>query len=378
MVRWPEYEPVAVRKLRNKKEQARLKRQGHELQPVEIAGRLIANTFWGRAWCDHLEKFSDYSNRLPRGRSYVRNGSVCDLKISQGAIKAQVSGSELYHATVHIDPLPALAWQDIKSECAGGIASVLELLQGKLSSSVMNVVTDRHTGLFPDQSEISLSCDCPDHAYLCKHLAAVLYGIGARLDKSPELLFILRGVDYNELIESKNSLALPDSTGVEVRGDLADIFGIELDDAPPDPSAATEAKSKRKVSAKKASKKTKAKVKVQGKSDAKRKVRKKATGKVKSKSPTANYNAKVGVVNTGAQKPDKRIDISRGIRASHLKSLRKQHSLSIAQLAKVTGKSVQTITKWEATTGVLNLQSHSAAVLERVFALSPRQLSKEL
>lgn len=384
MSRWPEYQSVAARKQRSKKEQERLKKDGHQLQPVEVTGRKIANTFWGQAWCDHLESFSDYSNRLARGRSYVRNGAVCDLKITAGKIEAKVSGSDLYCIRIDIDPLPEDTWHDIKEACAGGIASVLELLQGKLSSNVMNVVTDQHTGLFPDPSEIELGCDCPDYASLCKHLSAVLYGVGARLDESPELLFTLRGVDHKELIDSGNLLAVPQAGEVAVRGNLADIFGIELDDAPlVMPESTGNTKTDEKVTKKAKSKNkestgTAAKTKVKSKSKKQQRVK----SEVKTRSKPAAPGAKASKASAGKKaklKPAKKaIKIIRGIRASHLKELRKQHGLNAAQLARVIGVSVQTINRWESTRGVLNIRGTSQVALEEVLKLTGRQIVNRL
>ena len=189
-----------------------LRKRGVDIQPVEIEGRKIAKTFWGEAWCDHLESFSDFENRLPRGRTYVRNGSVCHLAIAKGKIEAKVSGSEIYNLRIQIKTLPAKKWKAVKRRCAGQIGSLLELLQGNLSDHVMEVVTDRKEGLFPLPGEISFDCDCPDWAVMCKHVAAVLYGVGARLDEKPELLFTLRGVNHEELIDADAEAAVSAAT----------------------------------------------------------------------------------------------------------------------------------------------------------------------
>jgi len=248
--------------MKAQKEMAKLRKRGVDIQPIEIDGLKIARTFWGRAWCDHLESFSDFANRLPRGRRYVRNGSVCHLKIAKGRVNAIVSGSDLYKIEVKITPLAPKKWTQVKRRCAGQIGSLLELLQGKLSSSVMGVVTDRGEGLFPAPREISLDCDCPDWATMCKHVAAVLYGVGARLDEQPELLFLLRGVDHEELISAE--AVVDDVTGRRGRrkrvapGELADVFGIDLAGDPSEPPAAAKAPTKtaRKTSKKKAARKT--------------------------------------------------------------------------------------------------------------------------
>lgn len=233
---WRPYVPVAQRRARAMRQMERLRKKGVNIQPVEIDGRQIARTFWGRAWCDHLEKFSDFENRLPRGRTYVRNGSVCHLDIQKGRVTAKVSGSELYDVTIKIKGLPKDRWRRVKNACAGQIGSLLELLQGKLSDHVMAVVTDKDRGLFPHPGEISLDCSCPDWADMCKHVAAVLYGVGARLDEKPELLFLLRGVDHQELVTEDAARRVVAKAGKTDRkrldeSELSEVFGIDL--APP-------------------------------------------------------------------------------------------------------------------------------------------------
>ena len=204
---WRPYVPVAERRAKAARETAKLaKKTGRAASPVVLDGRKIASTFWGKAWCDNLEAYSDYENRLPRGRTYVRNGSVVDLQINKGKVSALVSGSELYRIEIKIKPLAPSLWKSIQTECAGKIDSLIELLQGKLSSAVMQIVTRPEKGLFPTPKEIDLDCSCPDWADLCKHVAASLYGVGAKLDQNPALLFLLRGVDPADLI-SKASAA---------------------------------------------------------------------------------------------------------------------------------------------------------------------------
>jgi uncharacterized Zn finger protein len=229
------YVPVAKRRAQAAKEVAKRVKKGQAVSPVVIEGRAIVSTFWGKAWCTNLESYSDFENRLPRGRTYVRNGSVVDLKIEKGRIKALVSGSELYTVQIEIAALPQKAWQVAKELCAGKIGSLVELLQGKLSNAVMEAVTDRAEGLFPKPKEIKMRCSCPDYAGMCKHLAAVMYGIGNRLDSSPELLFELRGMDHQELIEQ----AIPAAPTRAKHGvpmiesaELGAIFDIEINDSP--------------------------------------------------------------------------------------------------------------------------------------------------
>jgi uncharacterized Zn finger protein len=234
---FPEYVSVAERRERAARRLAQLRKKGNDPAPIRIEGRAIATTFWGKAWCDSLESHADFASRLPRGRSYVRNGSVIDLKIGEGEVRALVSGSDLYEVAVRIEPLAPARWKAVRRECSGQIGTVVELLAGKLSGAVMELLCHGQKGIFPATREISMTCSCPDGAWLCKHLAAVLYGVGARLDHAPELLFTLRGVDGAELVaEAGRTEALLGSAPAEGaigKERLSDIFGIELEAAAP-------------------------------------------------------------------------------------------------------------------------------------------------
>jgi uncharacterized Zn finger protein len=233
---WPKYVPVAERKRKAAKQVAKLIKKGKTINPVIIEGRNIANTFWGKAWCKHLESYRDYDNRLPRGRTYVRNGSVLDLNVEKGEIHALVAGSSLYKINITITPIQPKKWHTIVNECSGKIDSLLELLQGKLSRSVMEIIIHESSGLFPKPNEIKFNCSCPDGAYMCKHIAATLYGVGARFDEKPEQFFLLRHVDHGELINAE------EIAGKLTRGktkshdktlaktDLSSLFGIDIDE----------------------------------------------------------------------------------------------------------------------------------------------------
>lgn len=226
------YVSVAKRRRQAEREVAKLKTRGRSIAPVKIEGRTIAKSFWGQAWCTNLERYSDYENRLPRGRTYVRNGSVVDLQIARGEVAAMVAGSDLYKIKIAISPVKTSRWRAICRDCAGTIDSLVELLQGRLAKGVMDRVCRAGDGLFPSPGEIKLSCSCPDWADMCKHVAATLYGVGARLDEKPQLLFVLRGVDQNELIASGTDLPLskaaPSAAKLLDHGDVAALFGLEM------------------------------------------------------------------------------------------------------------------------------------------------------
>lgn len=232
-----EYVPVAERRRRALEKLDQLRDDGEDIQPIEpFKTRGIAASFWGKSWCRHLEKFSDYANRLPRGRTYVRNGSVCHLGIDPETARAMVSGSEMYELSIHIEPLDPEKWSTIKKKCKGKIGSLIELLQGKISDEIMEIVTHKENGLFPHPNEIRFNCNCPDWADMCKHVAAAMYGIGVRLDTEPELLFKLRGVNHEELIAVDT--AIDDlTTGRRSRRrrtldteSIGSVFGIDLEE----------------------------------------------------------------------------------------------------------------------------------------------------
>jgi uncharacterized Zn finger protein len=230
---WRPYVPVAEKRRQAERKLATLKKQRQSVTPVTIEGRTIAKSFWGQSWCSNLERYSDYENRLARGRTYLRSGLVVDLQIKKGEIAAMVAGSSLYKVKIAITPVPAGRWNAICRDCAGTIDSLVELLQGRLSKGVMDRVCRTGDGLFPSPAEIKLSCSCPDWADMCKHVAAALYGVGARLDERPELLFVLRNVDEHELLASAGqdlTLAQPAPSPAKMLedGNLAALFGLEM------------------------------------------------------------------------------------------------------------------------------------------------------
>jgi len=343
--RWPKYVPVAQRHAKADKEMQKRNEKGWNVEPVTTEGRKIAHTFWGKAWCDHLEKFSDYDNRLPRGRTYVRNGSVRHLAILEGSIEAIVSGSEPYTINIDIAPLSAKKWKKVQSQCTGQIGSMLELLQGRFSDNVMSIVTDPENGLFPQPHEIKLDCDCPDWADMCKHIAAVLYGVGTRLDHQPELLFLLRNVDQEDLITAELDVA-PATSGKGKRRlattDLSNLFDIEMDEPIKPPRK--KRTMKKKAAAKK---KTVAKKKITTKKKSiKKAVKKKSTLKKKRPfTPTA----------------------------AAIRRLRKQFEMNSAQFAVLVGVSPPTVSHWENGSGKLKLRQRTLEALTQVAGLTLQQ-----
>jgi uncharacterized Zn finger protein len=228
---YPRYVPVGERRAKAMLQAKKLEKRGRVLEPVRPEGKGIASSFWGKAWCKNLESYMDFSNRLPRGRSYLRSGAVVDLRLGEGQIAALVAGGSLYEVSVRIDKLAPKRWGAIIKRCAGRIDSVVEILRGRLPETVLQALVDRRAGLFPAPREIDFTCSCPDYASLCKHIAAVLYGVGARLDKRPELFFTLRSVALEDLVAKSALRAAPAKDALD-RGALEGIFGIELDSEP--------------------------------------------------------------------------------------------------------------------------------------------------
>ena len=206
--------------------------RGETFTPVTAPkGKKLAAKFWGQSWQRHLESYADYESRLPRGRSYLRNGQVYNLEIVTGQVNAIVAGEYLYEVKVVVAPLDAELWSEIKAACAGQISSMMDLLAGSLGDGAMKAILDRENGLFPEPRQIRVQCTCPDWADLCKHGAAVLYAVGLRFDEQPDTFFQLRGVDHSELLSATaDALSHPDAgTKTIPDSDISALFGIELD-----------------------------------------------------------------------------------------------------------------------------------------------------
>jgi uncharacterized Zn finger protein len=336
---WRPYVSVAQRRANARKEMTKLAKKGKNIQPIELDGRKIATSYWGKAWCDHLESFSDYDNRLPRGRTYVRNGSVCHLEVQTGRVEALVSGSDLYKVVIEIAPLVRKTWDAIQAKCRGQIGSVLELLQGRLSNHVMGVVSDRKEGLFPQKGEIELKCSCPDGAVMCKHVAAVLYGVGSRLDHQPDLLFVLRGVDAAALISADMELPTATAAGDALAaGGLADIFGVDID--PGDAPLPAKTKKPRKVA---------------------------VTAKTSPpEAPPTAVPATMKAKKAAAPKKAKGPFNPKAPTGAGIARLRKLLRLTMAKFAAALGVSAASVQRWEGIKGPVSLQARPLAALVRL------------
>ncbi len=239
---FPEYVSVGEKRAKAEKGLAKLKKKNPSIKPVIIEGRTISSSWWGKSWNKNLESYADYSNRIGRGRSYVRTGAVLDLQILPGEITALVQGSRSrpYSVSITITEIAPATWKNLENACAGKLDSLPELLAGKFPKALGELFTERGKGLFPSPREIHFSCSCPDYASMCKHVAAALYGVSARLDTEPGLFFTLRKVKVEDLVsdtvQGKSQELLDRAKKKSVRvmedSDLSAIFGIQLDEGP--------------------------------------------------------------------------------------------------------------------------------------------------
>jgi uncharacterized Zn finger protein len=237
---YPPYVPVATRRAKAEKALQQLRKKQPGITPVIISGNALATTWWGKSWNSNLERYADYRNRIGRGRSCVRHRAVLDLQLTPGRVTALVQGSEAqpYRVAITVDTLSAHHWATIRTACAGCFDSLSALLAGTFPQALKDLFFAKGAGLFPSPRDIHFDCSCPDWASMCKHVAAALYGVGARFDEDPSLFFRLRGITMDELItqtvaDTTQTLlrkAERQSANVLDEVDLGDVFGIQLDD----------------------------------------------------------------------------------------------------------------------------------------------------
>ncbi|TDD18652.1 hypothetical protein E1218_25585, partial [Kribbella turkmenica] len=170
--------------------------------------RPFGATWWGRAWLEALEQRARLDpNRLSRGRSYARRGSVLDLTVSPGEVEAFVQGSRVtpYQVTVRIRAFTTAEWDAVLDVVSAQIGRVAALLDGELPPEVVDDVHAAGLDLLPGAGEVLTNCSCPDFAVPCKHSAAVCYLIADALDDDPFALLLLRGRPRDDLLTALRS-----------------------------------------------------------------------------------------------------------------------------------------------------------------------------
>ena len=227
-----EYVSVGEKRKKAEREIAKRKKKDPDIAPVVIEGKKIAKTWWGKAWTGKMESYADYSNRIGRGSAYVKNGFVIDLRIAEGEVSSVVMGSSAYKVKVSIAPIGKKKWEKLAAGYGRRIDSLGALMEGHFPKELEAGLLDSE--LFPSPKEIKFSCSCPDWAYMCKHVAATLYAVGARFDQDPMLFFSLRGIDVTMLIKKsidekmKSMLANAKKKSPRVikDADIGELFGI--------------------------------------------------------------------------------------------------------------------------------------------------------
>lgn len=237
---YPRYVSVGEKRAKAERKLKQLRKKNPAIHPIVIAGSAIAKTWWGKSWNLNLERYADYSNRIGRGRSYVRHGAVLDLLITPGQVKSLVQGSRAkpYSVIIKIKGIGKNIWKNMKAACAGKLDTLPALLAGQFPKALGEIFTARGEGLFPSPKEIEFDCSCPDWAYMCKHVAATLYGIGARLDEDPGLFFKLRKVKVDDVIQQtvkdQSDKLLKKAEKASARtiaeSDLSGMFGIDMEE----------------------------------------------------------------------------------------------------------------------------------------------------
>ncbi len=336
---FPRYVSVGEKRAKAARKLKQLLKKNPDIKPIVLEGNTIARTWWGKTWNVNLERYADYSNRIGRGRSYVRNGAVLDFQIKSGEVKSLVQGtrSQPYSVVIKIKGISKTIWKDIKEACGGKLDSLSELLTGRFPKVLGEIFMAQGTGLFPSPKEIDFSCSCPDWAYMCKHVAATLYGVGARLDEDPSLFFKLRKVKVGDLVtqavEDKTKKLLKKAKKKSARviddSDLASVFGIEMET--PVASGKKSAKTAGQTSSRKKPSKPVAKKAKTGSVSRKprtKTVSKKATAKTISKTvksmadakkAAAKTHAKVSPKRRAATKPVKKVPSKRPAAKRHAK-----------------------------------------------------------
>ncbi len=160
-------------------------------------------TWWGQRWIDALEALGAvYANRLPRGRTYARKGTVQDLAIDAGAVTARVQGSRArpYRVQLQLPVFDDPTWEAITTALASRVRLSAELLDATMPEDIDEVLAECGVSLFPSARELTTRCSCPDVANPCKHVAAVHYVLAQTFDADPFLLMTLRGRDRDTLL----------------------------------------------------------------------------------------------------------------------------------------------------------------------------------
>jgi uncharacterized Zn finger protein/superfamily II DNA or RNA helicase len=175
--------------------------------PKAAAGatrKSYGTTWWGKQWLQALENI-DYSNRLPRGRTYANKGLVQNLHIQGNAITAQVQGSmpKPYKISLTVPVFDAKAQENLLRIVTENPLFLSKLLNRELPPELNEACHKQGIHIFPRRwDDLKGTCSCPDYAVPCKHLAAALYIVANEIDKNPFVVFDLHNFKLVEALQT--------------------------------------------------------------------------------------------------------------------------------------------------------------------------------
>jgi uncharacterized Zn finger protein len=189
----------------------------------------FGSSWWAKKWNNALASYG-WSNRLQRGRSYARTGHVLEISLEPGLVEAKVSGSRPrpYKVKIEIDKLTPQEWESILEKMAEKAIFLAKLLTGEMPENIEEAFALAGTPLFPTSSRsINTNCSCPDYANPCKHIAAVYYILGQEFDKDPFMIFRLRGMEKDKLMEALRKARGGDTGNEKINEDMDDTINIK-------------------------------------------------------------------------------------------------------------------------------------------------------
>ena len=219
---------AAARKALAEQERKRVLAENPDFIPLRVTHtQKLARSFWGQAWNRNLDTYQDYDTRFDRGRRHLRAGAVVNLQLIGPQVEAHVWDHRLYPVSATFAPLDTEKWAAFRKDSAGEFDSLVALLQGKVSDTLLARIIDPQKGLFPERQALTYRCTCLDDAPLCEHIAAVLYGIGVCFDENAELFFSLRAISIHDWMQTLGDCLLQE-VGPPSAQELGDLFDIDL------------------------------------------------------------------------------------------------------------------------------------------------------
>jgi uncharacterized Zn finger protein len=154
-------------------------------------------------WDEALQSCFGQNVRISRGKSYMRQGAVRNLRVSENTVYAEVQGNQKtpYRVSFQLKCWPPSQRHRVLQEIQRNPSLFRALLNHQFPYELASEFQASNVSLFPaSASDIYGDCTCPDWGDPCKHMAAVYYAFGARLVEHPLYLLALRGLDEDTII----------------------------------------------------------------------------------------------------------------------------------------------------------------------------------